>query len=102
MFGENAFREKSAFQHATSEDSRIAGVAGHHSFSLFFFGGEPRGAKVDHKSGSRGETDAVQEKMQTFAPPPQANEDTNPNMNTETPQESATPEDSGPKIEEID
>jgi len=29
-------------------------------------------------------------------------EDTNPNMNTETPQESATPEDSGPKIEEID
>jgi len=44
----------------------------------------------------------IQEKMKTFAPPPQANEDTNPNMNTETPQESATPEDSGPKIEEID
>jgi len=44
----------------------------------------------------------IQEKMKTFAPPPQPNDDTNPNMNTETPQESATPEDSGPKIEEID
>jgi L1 cell adhesion molecule like protein len=45
----------------------------------------------------------IQEKMQTFAPPPtQANEDESANVDNSVPPESATPEDSGPKIEEID
>ena len=38
--------------------------------------------------------------MQTFTPPPQENDEEIPNTNM--PQESATPEDSGPAIEEID
>ncbi len=42
----------------------------------------------------------IQEKMQTFTPPPQENDEEIPNTNM--PQESATPEDSGPTIEEID